>query len=41
MVIYPNPYKWFWSGYGLVYQKNRPCTPLMTFDGTLIELNFG
>jgi hypothetical protein len=26
--MYPNPYIWFWFGYNLVWQNNRPCTPL-------------
>jgi hypothetical protein len=27
--MYPNPYIWFWFGYNLVWQNNRPCTPLV------------
>ena len=30
MVMYPNPYIWFWFGYNLVWQNNRPCTALAT-----------
>jgi hypothetical protein len=26
--MYLNPYIWFWFGYGLVWQNNRPYTPL-------------
>jgi hypothetical protein len=35
MVMYPNPYIWFWFGYNLVWQNNRPCTPLV-----VIKLGF-
>jgi hypothetical protein len=32
MVMNPYPYKWFWSGYGLVFKNIRPCTPLREFN---------